>query len=678
MASWQKPPSQEIISRREFIGRAAAGTAGGAFLTHLACRSEESRPEEAAQAAITSTGYGYEKWDGIFQTIVRGFVRNAVRTSDTFAVCDYREGLILKNFLSASGKTCDSVTRIMPAIAARIVSPDGAKTVTVDRKTWHLEDIFVSALKNATDPASKDFWEYAKPDGWDQRQVESSIVAFSLWLVAPKLMDKFSSQERKNIQNWLASCTSFSDHGNNWELFTAVNHAARLALSARWCEFEGDEKSFRADLEVIDKMYAGHGWYHDSLEGHEYDYYNFWVFASHNLYWDMMVGDRFPDLRNKYRQRMKKFLETTPYFFSAQGSHILFGRSLIYRWGTLTPLVLAYRMGLWPYSVSLLRRICNSNLAFLWESGAWDAENEKLRETLTPHSSRAVCESYINNGHPYWGMQAFFTASFPQDDPFWHAPEEPLPVEAGDFAKEIAPAGILLCGQKESGQVQIWQARCSKHYRNKYYNFSYSSHFPFNVEMIQELVPPDNILSFQTGDGAYGRRDSPYTGEIISDRQLIWQWNTSVGESKIEVESTVLIDGEIQWRAHRVKITGSQQLTAAESTYALGLNLEETPEVCSGEVWEYGRSPATGYAVFIRAIFGFDQHEPLGGFSGRDNLNSFHPRGLQASVTCRLMPGEHVLIAAAYASPRPLSIDQLLARTKAMPKEIAEFAGLEL
>ena len=224
----------------------------------------------------------------------------------------------------------------------------------------------------------------------------------------------------------------------------------------------------------------------------------------------------------------------------------------------------------------------------------------------------------------------------------------------------------------------MWQARCSKHHRNKYYNFSYSSHFPFNVEIVQELVPPDNILSFQTGDGAYGRRDTPYTGEIISDRQLIWQWNTSVGESKIEVESTVLIDGEIQWRAHRVNITGSQQLSATESTYALGLNLEETPEVRSGGVWEYGRSPATGYAVFIRAIFGFNQHEPLSGFQGRENLNSLHPRGLQASVTCRLMPGEHVLIAAAYASPNPLSIDQLLARTNQMPKEIAEFAGMEL
>ena len=223
----------------------------------------------------------------------------------------------------------------------------------------------------------------------------------------------------------------------------------------------------------------------------------------------------------------------------------------------------------------------------------------------------------------------------------------------------------------------MWQARCTKDHPNKYYNFSYSSHFPFNVEMTGKLVPSDNILSFTSGDGAYGRRDSPYTGDLISDRQLIWQWNTSVGSSEVEVESTVLADGEIQWRAHRVRITGNRQLTAAESTYALGLKPDETPQIRSGQVWEYGGSLSTGCAVFIRAIFGFNQHESLAGFRDRENLNSFYPRALQASVTRKLMPGEYVLIAAVYASPKPLSTDRLLARTSQMPEEIAEFTGLE-
>ena len=127
-----------------------------------------------------------------------------------------------------------------------------------------------------------------------------------------------------------------------------------------------------------------------------------------------------------------------------------------------------------------------------------------------------------------------------------------------------------------------------------------------------------------------------------------------------------------------MKISDSQKLTAAESTYALGLNLEESPEVRSGRVWEYGYSHSTGCAVFIRAIFGFSQHEPPVGFKGGENLNCLYPRALQASVTCRLTPGKHVLVAATYASPKPLPIEEILARTNRMPKEIAGFAGLEL
>ena len=672
MAPEKESHRRAKISRRSFLGRAAATAASFPVIGALGC-GKESEPGEPACQLITPSGYGYQQWSEIYETIIRGFIRNALRTSDTFAVCDYQAGTFLKNFITGQGKTCDSVTRILPALAAGIVSPDGAKEVSVEDSTFSLAEIFLSALRHGTDPASNDFWGYARPADWDQRQVESSIVAFSLWLTADILMDKLTPAERRNIQSWLASCTRFTGHGNNWDLFTAVNQAARLALSGRWPEFAGDEEAFRGDLAMIDKMYAGDGWYHDSVDGQEYDYYNFWVFASHNLYWDMMVGEKFPELRDSFRKKLTRFLSTTPFFYGAQGSHILFGRSLIYHFGTLTPLVLSYRLGLWPYSVGLLRRICNKNLSFFWQAGAWDAYNSKLRETLTPHSSRAVCESYINNGHPYWGMQAFHAMSFARDDPFWQAEEEPLPVEKQSFSKGIAAPGILLYGHKESGQVQMWQARTTKHYPNKYYNFSYSSHFPFNVEMVDNLVPPDNILSFESSVGAYARRDGPYKGWIKSINQLFWYWKTVLGETEVDIASTVYIDSEFQWRAHRVKFAGDQPLTAVESTYALGLGLDEQPEVKSGGLWEHGRSAASGCAVFVRGIAGFTGGRKLSGFRNRENLNIFYPRALQAGVAAELGPGEHALAAVLYASPKPLPLEELLARTENVPEEITAF-----
>ena len=367
-----------FMDRRQFL---AAG-AGIAALGVMSCKGDRSSSQEVEKLAFEQSGYGFSRWDDIFRTITGGFIVNALRTSDTFAVCDYPEGTMLKNFVTARGNTCDSVTRIMPAIAARIASPDSDKTIEVDGRSYDLREIFVSALANATDPDSKDYWLEPPPY---QRQVESSIVAHSLWLVRDQLMDTFTSAQRKNIDNWLESCCRIRTvRGNNWALFTAVNQAARMALADRWSEFTFDEQYFRDDLAAVDKMYQGDGWYHDSLEGQEYDYYNFWVFASHSLYWDEMAGERFPDLRAKYRERLDKFLRTTPYFFAGNGSHVLWGRSLIYRWASLTPLVHSYRLGLWPLDIGLLRRICNRNLQFLWEAGAWDEKNLKLARNFHP------------------------------------------------------------------------------------------------------------------------------------------------------------------------------------------------------------------------------------------------------------------------------------------------------
>lgn len=673
------------ISRRLFIGHGVSACAGVPLLTSLGCGGSGTPavqpPPQIEAVGVKQSGWGRRQWSEVLSTILEGFVRNALRTSDTFAVCDYAGGTMLDNFLSARGNTCDSVTRILPAIAAVIAGPDSGVPLEADGVSYDLRDIFLSAIRHGTDPQSSDFWQYASGENWDQRQVESSIVAFSLWLVRDQLMDEFTPAERRNIQRWLESCTQVNVRRNNWALFTAVNHAVRLALAERWAEFSGDEHWLRGDIAAIDSMYSGSGWYTDTTSGDQWDYYNFWVFASHNLYWDMVSGERFPDLRQKFRSRLEQFLRTTPYLFGGNGSHVMWGRSLIYRWGTLTPLTLAHGMGLWPHSTGLLRRICNLNLRHLWQAGAWDSENHKLRETMTPHSSHAIKESYINNGHPYWGMQAFFAASLAADDPFWNAPEEALPVEQDDFRFVIKGPEMLVAGHNKSGQVQLWQSSCDKPggYRSKYYNFSYSSHFPFNVELADNLMAPDCTLSFSDSLGNYARRDTPFNGRVVSENMLEWQWNARLGEVIINVESMVLIDGEIQWRAHKVSFGKARRIVATEHTYALGLKPDEQPETASGEHWQWGSSQSSSHAVFIRSIIGFAGSGPLAGFRGREDLNSFHARGLQASVSTVLEAGSgQVLVAAVWASPVPKSPEELLGFTDSLPAKVADWAGREL
>ena len=106
----------------------------------------------------------------------------------------------------------------------------------------------------------------------------------------------------------------------------------------------------------------------------------------------------------------------SPYFFGANGSHVLYGRSLIYRWALLLPLIEAYEQGLWPHSPGLLRRIVRLSLQFHQGIGSYDAESGKLRETYSAQGSTALREFYVDNGHPYWCMPAFSFLALPRTE----------------------------------------------------------------------------------------------------------------------------------------------------------------------------------------------------------------------------------------------------------------------
>ena len=269
-------------------------------------------------------------------------------------------------------------------------------------KTGEGVDILVATFSHAFDPAHPDYWG-AAPNKQNQRQVESSVVAWALWLARDLVCDKLSAAARRNVNAWLASCTQYPVRTSNWAWFTAVNQAVRMDLAHRWPEFSGDEKWMLEDLAFVFTGGSGaDGWYSDSLNSLMLDdYKNSWVFASHFLYWNKIAGGKYPVWSAKFTLRLKQFLEPTPYFFCANGSHVLYGRSLIYRWAAVTPLVLAYDQGLWPHSAGLLKRIVRGNFEVL-KLGAFDEAHGKLRRCCTLEGSRAICESYVDNGHPYW------------------------------------------------------------------------------------------------------------------------------------------------------------------------------------------------------------------------------------------------------------------------------------
>lgn len=601
--------------------------------------------------------------ESIFLEILRGYVTNLARTSDSYAVIEYSGATVTKGFLSKSGLSVTGVSRMLPALAAWIAAKRQPAVLSIEGSKYDLLDLAGSALANGTNPAHKDYWQAPNTSALDQRQVEASIIAWSVWLLRDSLLPQMSVAERQRIDAWLASCTAVPVRRNNWAWFTAVNHAARMALKDRFDEFSYDQTAMFEDLKALDAMYAGGGWYNDDQPRQSFDYYNSWVFASHFLYWNALVGQKFPDWSKRFSDRLREYLGTAPLFFGSNGSHVLYGRSLIYRWAALTPLVLAYQQQLWPHNPAVLHRIVRSNLDFHWSNGAFDAAPGKLRETFSTGGTVDIHESYIDGGHPYWGMQAFALWLIPRDDPFWQATGGALPVQQADFQRSLTAPGMLLTGHKASGQVRLLQARSTKtdwHYRDKYNKFLYSSHFPMNVVQRPDVTAWDNalVLREKRSRKSAGRGELEQSTLQADGADLAY--SIELGEFKVRVRTTVLLSGEFEIRVHRIVAPAAANpgIELVEGSSSLGLQAAEDAENVSGEGFSIVRNRKTNLLI---GSWSGPSWAGLGaawdfGASETAASNIVYPAMQVNTLWATLKPGPQALYSVHYASPAPLPV----------------------
>jgi hypothetical protein len=612
--------------------------------------------------------------DIYFHELIDGFLRNAKKTSDSFAVCNYPGGTVLKSCIAKSGKTYVSVARMLPALAAWVAADRQPMTTVVDGETFDLRKVLQQAYVNAFDPAHPDYWQPARTDKPSQHQVEAALVAWSLWQLGDKFLETLTSKQRSNIQAWLASCTRIPERDNNHAWFSAINQATRIQLSRRWKEFSGDEAWMLADVKAMDALASSagtDGWYSDSTVESVYDYYNFWTYASHYLYWNRIIGSEYPELSAPFSKRLKLFLQSAPNFFAADGGHVLFGRSLVYRWSVLMPLVESYAQGMWPHSPGLLRGIVRRNLEYHWKLGAFDKEHGKLRENFAPEGSLDVREMYVDNGHPYWCMQAFSLYLIPERDAFWTAKEEPLPIDRADYRIPFKGARMLLVGTKRSGQVRWLQSRNEPRkkvrYRDQYIKFAYSSHFPFNLINRADRCPWDQTLVFRNRKNlnCVGR-GGIIRGELMNDGTQT-EWWAQAGDYKFQVITRIRISDEFEHHTHIVTVPAGAEggeIEVVEGSYALGLAKGEEARHEKLGAWQFIGSSRSGHLIGSCNLEGYDSMDVSSSFDQDTaySVNAVYPAVAVNTLRANLKSSHLRLTSLHYASPRPLAKQEIIKR----------------
>ena len=544
---------------------------------------------------------------------------------------------------SDAGGSYEGVTRMLWGLGGWLSRPGRPTTVHWRGEAFDTEALLRRAIVAGCDPQSPGYWGRGTRRGeYDQRTVESGQVAFALWQSRARVWARLEAREREHVVAWLERFGRVpATWRNNWALFWVLNHAGRKALGVRH-----DQAVIDAALDYLDDVYCGDGWYDDGPRRgtRHFDDYNWWVFGMHVLAWARCDGASQPDRQARLLGRVRASMAHFPYFFAADGAYAEYGRSLAYKFARLGAPLWAYQLGAWPHPTGMLRRLVGRHVRWYVDRGALRPDGT-LRQSLTADGSVEIREPYIATGSPYWAMQAFGGLwSLPDDAPFWTAPEEPLPVEHGDFTRVLPQPGWVVAGTRASGTVARYNAG-SQHDPAKYGKFVYATAAPFNVGLAEGQAAPDGMLCLTDGR-ELGHRDATSASAVSKPGWLRMRHSQTVAGAAHTVDTTIVVRGELHLRAHRITLgAGSRApLGVVEGAAPLGYAPGVRPMITGDPIAGWEGATAEGRGVAIARVRGYDGQRRAATWLGRDGLNSVHGRYALPLLTVARLDPVHELI----------------------------------
>ncbi len=564
------------------------------------------------------TGWTRDHWVSLLARLTCGYALAAERSGSPARALfpDDRRGL------PDAVDAVEAFARMASAWGAWLSNPANPAGLEFEGRTYDVEALLRQALLDGTDPANAAaYWGDMRH--MDQRLVESGDIAVALWLSRARVFDRLSHGEQARILGWLAQVDGKGTYYDNWVLFSALAQTVRLKLGQPVPLAELD-----SNLDQADDFYRGDGWYVDGA-GDEYELYNAWMFNWHFLHWAAIDGDRRPDLRERVLARSASFLASFPHFFGANGAYVAWGRSLVYRFAAVAGFAVGYRLGLAPGGPGLLRRVSSGCLRYFHDRGMFVPGQHYVRQGLHGNFPPAG-EAYASPGSVYWCCHGLFALSLDAADPFWTAPEAPLPVEHGDFDLALPAPGFALSGRQASGQVLLLNSRSGQerdapghNYTAKYGKLVYSSHLPFNERPVGSVpaggsYAPDAMVALTHDGRQFGHRLRSRAGGAAPG--LMWtRFDEFLGGALQAVWAAVLLAGDRQIRL--AVIRPSFPVQAYEAPGALGCErvaeVRRRSDAAAG--WEYAE--AEGRAVAIKRLLGYDGQQASRPFLGHSNIN---------------------------------------------------------
>lgn len=312
-----------------------------------------------------------------------------------------------------------------------------------------LLDRYARGIAAGTDPTSPERWVTPKEHG--QAKVEAASIALILDLTRPWLWDQLDSGVQERVVAYLSQVVGDHEYPRtNWVWFRIVVEQFLASVGGPW-----SLEDIQSDLAVHESFVREGGWYCDGVE-RNYDHYCGWALHLYPILWSRMTGaaelaaPRLP----AYTERLDRFLLDAIRLVGADGSPLIQGRSLVYRFAAAAPFWIGAYAGTTAVAPGRLRRAASGIVKHFVDHGVPDADG--LLTLGWHHPWRRMAQRYSGTGSPYWAAKGMLGLALPADHPVWTSVEQPLPVEEADQLAVIAAPGWALSSTKADGVVRVY------------------------------------------------------------------------------------------------------------------------------------------------------------------------------------------------------------------------------
>lgn len=560
------------------------------------------------------------------------------RTNDFLSYSDYqlalkeimapiREAIIQSPkpglHLGTSGAVYDQKRSDMEALVRPLW---GLAPYWTREKDDELRDAYLAKLIKGTDPLDSDYW--GDTENYDQYIVEMAAISLTLLLHKEYIWEQLSLKNQQQLVQWLKQALTKRIPKNNWTFFKVL---IRIALFH--CGEPLDKETLTEELQLIDSMYLGEGWYFDGKISQK-DYYIPFAFHYYGLIFATFMKEEMADRAAKFTARATRFAQDFIYYFDEEGEALPYGRSSTYRFAQgafFSALVFANVEAIpWGQIKTLLSGHLKTWLNH--EIFTFDG-----RLSIGYHYENLVmAEGYNAPGSPYWALKFFLLLAAKDNHSFWQA--EPLSINLEK--RRLVNSGNMLLLHEKNGQHLLgfpagMMLEGQAHAEAKYSKFVYSTKFGFSVPKAgvkYEEGAFDNTLAVSL-DGNYFRSKRETVAFELREDRIVHEWSPF---ETVKIKTAVYPLGEWHVRVHEIET--EEALEIREGGFSAPLRTRNVTGKASKESAFVTEGALTSRIV---AIEGYEEAKII---QPEVNTSLFFPRTSLPYLQKRLQPGKHQLI----------------------------------